>query len=688
MDAVRGTGARGTGRLLVAFVAAAVVLGALGAGLAAPPVAAVGALASAGGADFTDLPSVLTTAAPEQRSQILAADGSLIVAPGDEDRVVVPLAAVAPVMRQAQVAIEDSRFYEHGPIDVQGLVRAAVSDLRTGTAGEGASTLTQQLVKLTLQSQALAAGHDAAAAAAVEKTLPRKLTELRYAAALERAWSKDRILEGYLNLAYYGAGAYGVEAAAQRDFGVHASALTLTEAATLAGLVQSPSTTDPVSHPAAAKARRDVVLGRMLALGLVSRAQWQAAVHRPLAADLHVTHEPTTCASSTHPYFCSFVVSWLEQEPELGPTRQARRDLLFRGGITVRTTLDPDVERDVDRALPAVAPRGNALGVAAAAYVTRPGTGDVVALGQDTAYGSGSSAGTTELDYAVDARYGGSRGFQFGSTAKAFSLVTAMEQGLGTGASVDAPAADSAHPATFHPKDFPQPCGLSRPWRVYNDEAWHGGRMPLSTATEQSTNTAFVALAAHIGVCAIRSTMTAFGVHDASGGPIGTYPPQVVLGAQQVSPQTMADAYAGLATGGVLCRTRPVTSVTRAGRTLLAVAPSCTRVADARAVRQTTQLLEDNMTHGSGILNQLSGRPSAGKTGTSNANAQSWFVGYTPQLATAVWVGNPTQQNRPMFNVSMAGKSCASMTGACYAAPIWRRIMDAASSGLPVAPMP
>ncbi|HET7802503.1 MAG TPA: transglycosylase domain-containing protein [Humibacillus xanthopallidus] len=674
-------------RLLAGFVVAACAIGLLAAGLSAPTVAAIGSLADSGSTAFLDLPSTFTAVAMSQGSRILAADGSLIAAPQDQNRRTVSLSRVAPVMREAQVAIEDSRFYGHGAIDPSGLTRAVLQDLRTGEATQGASTLTQQFVKMTLQAKALSQGQTSEAQAAIAKTLPRKLTDLRYAVALERSWSKDQILQGYLNLAYYGDGSYGVEAAALHYFDVHASSLSLTEAATLAGLVQSPSATDPVHHPDKAQARRNVVLGRMHELGELTTAQWQSAVKRPLSADLHVTNLPATCAASNHPYFCSFIISWLEQQPALGATVQARHDLLFQGGLTVHTTLDPNVEDTVNAALRRVAPEHNSIGVAAAAYVTEPGTGKVLAFGQDTAYGSSTSR-QTEVNYSVDAKYGGSGGFQFGSTAKAFSLVTAMAQGLGTNASIDAPAADNQNPATFSRSQFPQPCGLTTDWKVYNDEVWGGGRMSLMTATAQSTNSAFVALASKIGVCAIHDTMKAFGIHGGDGSPLGTYPPQVILGAQAISPATLATAYAGLAAGGILCAPYPVTSVEQGGTTLWSPKPSCKRVADAGAVSQATQYLEYNMTHGSGILNQLSGRVSAGKTGTSDGNAQSWFVGYTPQLATAVWVGNPTRPNRRMFDVSMAGKSCHAMTGACYAAPIWRQIMDGALAGEPALPLP
>ncbi|MDN5790209.1 MAG: penicillin-binding protein [Micrococcales bacterium] len=674
--------------LLAGFLAAALVLGILTSGLLMPGAAAVGALTRSGEDAFHSLPNDFTVNPLAQGSRILAADGSLIATPQSKNRHVVSLRQVAPIMRKAQVAIEDSRFYEHGPIDPQGLIRAAFEDLRSGTATQGGSTITQQFVKMSLQEQALANGNTSAAKAAVEKSMLRKIVELRYAVALGRKWSKDQILQGYLNLAYYGDQAYGVEAAARHYFGVHAAKLTLTEAATLAGLVQRPSATDPVHHPKAATARRNVVLDRMRELGIITRAQWHAAKARPMAKDLHVTYLPSTCAASSYPYFCDFVLRWLEEQPALGPNVEARRNRIYSGGLTIRTTLDPHVQGIVDRSIREVAPEHNTLAVGAAAYVTEPGTGKVLAFGQNTKYGLTASSRGTSVDYALDQQYGGSGGFQFGSTAKAFSLVTAMAQGLGTHATVQAPAANGQHAATFTPRDFPQPCGLSQDWQVYNDEAWGGGTMSLMNATAQSTNTAFVALAERIGVCAIRDTMVAFGIHGANGDPLGKYPPQIILGAQAVSPQTMANAYAGLAADGTSCKTYPVTDVSVGDKHLWRPKPDCKQVADPSAVSKATQYLEYNMTHGSGILNQLAGRPSAGKTGTADGNSQSWFVGYTPSLATAVWVGNPTDPTRRMFDVSMQGKSCTAMTGACFAALIWRRIMDRTLDGTPAESMP
>ena len=259
--------------LLGAFVATSVVLGLLGAGLVMPAVGATGAVAREGVGVFDALPSDFTAGPLAQQSRILAADGSLIATPYDENRIVVPLARVAPVMRQAQVAIEDSRFYEHGGVDPQGVARAAVSNLRGGDT-QGASTLTQQYVKITLQENALRNNDKAAAEAAVARQglagYSRKLQELKYAVTVEQQLTKDQILQGYFNLVYYGDQAYGVEAAARHYFGVSASALTLPQAAMLAGLTQRPGATDPVHFPEAALARRNVVLDRMHQLRLIS----------------------------------------------------------------------------------------------------------------------------------------------------------------------------------------------------------------------------------------------------------------------------------------------------------------------------------------------------------------------------------------------------------------------------------
>ncbi len=337
----RTTSIGGVISLLGAFLASALVLGLLAAGLVMPAVGATGALARSGVDVFNELPSEFTTDPLAQTSRILAADGSVIATPQEQNRTIVPLSKVAPIMREAQVAIEDHRFYEHGGVDLQGVLRAAISNIRSGATTSGASSLTQQYVKISLQYSALNSGNKQAAAAAVKKDYMRKLKELKYAITLEKKLTKDQILEGYLNLVYYGDRAYGVEAAALHYFSVHADKLSLSQAALLAGLTQNPGTTDPVNFPKKAVARRNVVLDRMHELGRITDKQWLDAKKRTLKQDMRVQQPKSTCLASPYPYWCDFIVNYALAMPELGKTVEERKRMLYRGGVTIQTTLDP-----------------------------------------------------------------------------------------------------------------------------------------------------------------------------------------------------------------------------------------------------------------------------------------------------------------------------------------------------------
>jgi membrane peptidoglycan carboxypeptidase len=669
--------------LLGAFVATSVVLGLLGAGLVMPAVGATGAVARQGVGVFDALPSDFTAGPLAQQSRILAADGSLIATPYDENRIVVPLSKVAPVMRQAQVAIEDSRFYEHGGVDPQGVARAAVSNMRGGDT-QGASTLTQQYVKITLQENALRNNDRAAAEAAVARRgmagYSRKLQELKYAVTVEQQLTKDQILQGYFNLVYYGDLAYGVEAAARHYFGVSASALTLPQAAMLAGLTQRPGATDPVHFPEAALARRNVVLDRMHELGLISDKAWTAA--RASKVQLHVTSAQNSCATSTYPYFCDYVIAWLKQQPALGKTIAERTKNINRGGLTIQTTIDPRVQKQAQKDLEKRVPVGNDKHIGAAAAVVQPGTGKILSMVQNTRYSNSAGKGKTSVNYATDRAYGNSGGFQFGSTAKMFAIATALKQGMPVKSTVNAPPSGT----TFYKGDFSDSCKPGPPWKVGNDEPGSVGRVTLTKMTEQSINTAFVALAQKLGVCAIGKTMTEMGLHSSMGEPIhANNPANVVLGSDAVSPVTMASAYATVAAEGSYCAPVPVVSVIDGEKKSLPVQTStCSQALDPDIANGVTKVLSTVLTAGTAKGNQLKGdRPASGKTGTTDSNKQSWFAGYTPQLSTAVWVGTPTVQKK-MRNLSLAGQFYPHVFGATIAAPIWKDIMDAASQGLPV----
>ncbi|HET9634245.1 MAG TPA: transglycosylase domain-containing protein, partial [Terrabacter sp.] len=398
----RTTSIGGVISLLGAFLASALVLGLLAAGLAMPAVGATGALARSGVDVFNELPSEFTTDPLAQTSRILAADGTVIATPQEQNRTIVPLNKIAPIMREAQVAIEDHRFYEHGGVDLQGVMRAAIGNLRSGATTSGASSLTQQYVKISLQYSALNSGNKEAAAEAVKKDYMRKLKELKYAITLEKKLTKDQILEGYLNLVYYGDRAYGVEAASMHYFSVHASQLSLSQAALLAGLTQNPGTTDPVNFPQRAVARRNVVLDRMHELGRITDKQWLAAKKRTLKQDMRVQQPKSTCLASPYPYWCDFIVNYALAMPQLGKTLEERKRLLYRGGVTITTTLDPKLQQYAQTEITQKVPIGNDARIGAAAYVADPNTGKVLAFAQNTAYTvDKETQGKTGINWAL-----------------------------------------------------------------------------------------------------------------------------------------------------------------------------------------------------------------------------------------------------------------------------------------------
>jgi membrane peptidoglycan carboxypeptidase len=672
--------------LLGAFLATSVVLGLLGAGLVMPAVGATGATARQGVHVFDTLPSDFALTPLSQQSRILASDGTLIVTPYDENRIIVPLSKIAPVMRQAQIAIEDSRYYEHGGIDPLGVGRAFVSNLGGGDT-QGASTLTQQYVKITLQENALRKKDTIAARAATAKSYTRKLQELKYAVTLEKTLTKDQILEGYLNLVYYGDLAYGVEAAARNYFGVSAAKLNLPQAATLAGLVQQPGVTDPIHHPAKALARRNVVLDRMHALNLITDKAWQAARRSKIATNPRPAQN--SCASSPYPYFCTYVINWLKEQKALGATTADRIEAINRGGLTIQTTLNPKIEKAARKELIARVPVGNSEKIGAAAAVVEPGTGHVLAIAQNTTFAIKASPGKTAVNWSVDKKYGGSIGFAFGSTAKMFAIAEALRSGMPIDSTVIARAASTSRGAFFSKADFHDSCTVDeKGWTVRNDEDTATGPISLTKAAAKSVNTAFAVLVSKVGACSVRDLMARMGLHQGSGQKMEGYPAAVTLGANSVSPLTLATAYATAASGGTYCVPTPVLAITTSDRKALKLPKSdCKKVLEPDVANGVSKILKSVLTSGTGrgIGGLDGGRPVAGKTGTSDKSNETWFAGYTPQLSTAVWVGTPDGPNDRALRDLQLGKRFYpdQVFGATIAGPIWKNIMDSASSGMP-----
>jgi len=715
MHAGRTTNIASIISLLGAFLAAAVVMGLLAAGLVMPAVGAAGAAARSGVDVFDSLPTEFTSAPLSQQSRILAAGGEPLATPYEENRIIVPLANVAPIMRKAQVAIEDSRFYEHGGVDMRGVVRALASNV-AGTTVQGGSTLTQQYVKLLLQDTALKAGDKAAAEAAVTRSglpgLTRKLQELKYSIQLEKDMTKDQILQGYFNLVYYGDQAYGVEAAARHYFGgKSAKDLTLPEAALIAGLAQNPGTTDPVRNPDRAQARRNVVLDRMYELGVIQAPEYTAAKAVPLGQMLKVTPAVSSCASAgENAYFCDYTMRYLLTDPSLnaalGATEEERKKKIYGGGLTIKTTLDVNAAQVARDEIQARVPSGNEAKIGAAAVSVDPTTGAVKAMAQNTKYNNNAkeAPGETSINWAVDTKYGGSLGFQFGSTEKAFALVTALERGMPINSTVDAKAGGPDLQASYTNVEFPgdtSKCGLgNQTWKVKNDGLIGQGPISLIDATAKSVNTAFVQLVSQLGACTVRDTETRMGLLRSNGEPVHALPSAVTLGTDNVSPMTVASAYGSLGNNGIHCTPVPVSSILGPDQKPLPVpAPgqgNCKQVVDPDVAHGVASIMSNVlMSGGTASTSALAnGRPAAGKTGTSDRNNETWFAGYTPQLSTAVWVGTPNdlRNEQTLDNVCLKaakGPPCYPVVhGSSVAAPVWKDIMDRLLATTPAANFP
>ena len=684
-------------RLLGAFVAVAVGMGLISAGLLMPLAGASGSAARGTVNAFDNLDGEFTAVSLAQQSKIYSADNKLLATPYDANRIIVPMKQISKNMINAQLAIEDSRFYEHGGIDLRGTSRAFFQNLSSDST-QGGSSITQQYVKIMLQEKAIRQDDQEAAQAAVEQSYSRKLQEMKYALDVEKTHTKSQILNGYLNLVYYGDQAYGVEAAAQHFFSKKASKLTVGEAATLAGVVQSPSRLNIRTNPEEVQQRRDLVLDRMYALGMITEEQHSKFVKQNVADTLKIKrNEGGTCTKAVDPYFCNYVMEYLKTLPELGPDPDARLQAVNTGGLTIKTTLRRDWQKKMHDDLTDRVPNGDPSGVGAAAAMVEPGTGKVRALAQTSQYKVGLKQASTkysEQAWTYPSRYGGTNGFAIGSTAKMYALVAALKQGKPMESNIQAPMAGLGSPHTFMPDEFDPKCTAGAPWEVQNDFT-SGGSISLRKATAQSINTAFAQLASDIGSCNIPKVMGQMGLTDGNGQTYGTVYidgkkakddysiANIVLGSDSTSPLQLASSFATLAADGKYCPPSPIESITRANGKQIKLKPvACKQVMKADVARGVTSLLESPIKEGTATNARLEGgRPAAGKTGTTDKHRQSWFVGYTPQLSTAVWVGTPITE-KSMDGVCIGGICAGQVFGGTIAAPLWRQIMDDASEGM------
>jgi penicillin-binding protein 1A len=548
----------------------------------------------------------------------------LAVLRGSESRIIVPSDEIDDRMKQAIVAVEDKRFYEHRGVDIHGIVRAVWQDVRNKRVVEGGSTITQQFVKNTyLHGQ---------------RSFGRKLKEAALAWQLEQRWSKDKILTAYLNTIYFGNGAYGIQQACLTYFHHTAKPMSWAEAALLAGIPSDPNLYDPVANPKAARERRGIVLRDLFQQGDITRAQFLAANRAPLPkpADVHLSGK-----QGPAPYFTNYVKQQLIDRYGSGK--------VFGGGYRVYTTIDLNVQHMARRAISKWLTNPN--GPSAALVAADPRTGKVLAMI------GGNSYLKSQFNLAVQ----GER--QPGSSFKPFVLATALKQGISPS-------------SQFESGPVAIPLG-DKIWYVHNYENSDLGRISLATATEFSDNTVYAQLTQLVGPAAVVQTAKSLGITS----PLKSYF-AIGLGAEAVNPLEMARAFSAFANGGKRVdgaafgnHPRAISVVRNQNKKIVDDNRPVPRpVLTANTAALVTSLLETVVRGGTGRQAQLSdGRPIAGKTGTTENYGDAWFVGYTPQLVAAVWVGYPNTLH-PMLT-DYHGQAVA---GGTYPALIWKSFMEQA----------
>ena len=623
---------------LVMFVVVSILAGVLVAGLFIPFAGMAGVTSNAAAAELESLPAELATPAPATRSKVLMGNGKTLAYFYDENRIPVKLKSITPIMRQAQIAIEDHRYYEHGALDFKGTMRALVRNSTDGGITQGGSSLTQQYVKMVQVEACQAKGDSQCVKDALAPTMQRKIRELRYAIAMEKKFTKDEILERYLNIAYYGAGAYGVEAAAKHYFSTKASKLTLAQAAMLAGLVQNPDSHNPIRNPSAALDRRDVVLNRMVELKLITLQQANEAKKVGFDEKL-VKKTRNGCVGTRYPFLCDYVRRTLLNAPSLGKTEEDRENMINRGGLVIQTAIDPKTQDLAQRKVSSVV--GPRDPVISTMNMIQPGTGLIIAMAQSRpVMGSDAKKGQTYWNLAADPAMGGIQGYQAGSTFKLFTLAAALEKGIPINKRFNARS-----PFNFTGRRFTSCRGRERVWDrwVVKNAVGHSKSIGMTEAAEFSVNTYFIQLELATGMCRVTKMAEKTGVKV--GARIGQPPvdivkefqdkPSFTLGTVEVSPLSMAEAYATFAARGIHCDPIIVSKITtRNGKNLAVPDANCRRVVDKDVADGVNRILKSVVDKGTGKRAKIyDGRHIAGKTGTIDSNEAVWFAGYTPEIA-------------------------------------------------------
>jgi membrane peptidoglycan carboxypeptidase len=660
-------------RLIIAGTAA----GVLAAAVALPAVGGAG-ISAKSAVEALDLkPEELDEPPLPELTKLVDANDKEIGRFYYENRQVVGLDQVAPIMREALIAIEDFRFYQHGPIDVEGTTRALVKNFTTGGVTQGGSSITQQYVKQVLVNKAETAE---AQQAAIAPTVSRKLAELRYAMAIERKYTKDQILEKYLNIAYFGAGAHGIQAAAKRFFDKPASKLNLAEAATLAGAVQNPARTDPNVGPESRERllqRRNIVLDRMAELGKVTPQEAADAKAKKLGyKDVEF---PGGCEASEYPYFCLYVQYEILSNEEFGKNPDERRKLLQRGGLIIKTTIDPKMQKAAEKAIKKYVSTKDKP-VAAQAMVV-PGTGEIKAMAASRKFGGSKKKNEMSYNIVADAAHGGGTGFQQGSTAKVYTLATALEEGLKYGDGFPSPAGYQANGYSTFKNCKGRNVGDPK-HTVRNSSESSAGFKTLESGTWGSVNTFFIKLQEKVGLCSVVKMAKKLGVKRSDGRPLQEYE-TFTLGINEVDPVTIASSYAVFGARGKYCKPLAITEIKDRDGKAKQYKPKCSQVIEEEVADAVNGILSGVFTKGTMTEVGGIGRDAAGKTGTTDNYMSAWFAGYTPNLASAVSLGDPRgASGHKLTSITIGGRYYSQVFGASISGRIWKDAMLSALKGI------
>ena len=610
------------------------------AALVAVPAALIGMAAIGGTAVFGSSCNLdtLRPVAVGENSFVYASDGSLLgIIPAERNRTPVSTGAISPWMGKATVAIEDRRFYQHGGIDPVGIMRAVVADVKARKFVQGGSTITQELVRNLYLTR--------------ERTLKRKLIEACLAIKLADHWSKTRILTAYMNEVYYGNHAYGIEAAAETYFSIPAKQLDLDQSALLAGLPQAPSIYDPFHDPEAAIDRRDEVLHALLVNGDITSSEYERAkADRDL--NLHPGHHFTTIRE---PYFFGYVEDLLQQEYGSNTVRE--------GGLKVYTTINPALQHAANVAITHIL--NEKTDPASAIVSIDPRNGAIRVM---TAVTPGQTG--NQFNFATS----GPR--QPGSTFKMIALTTAVARGM------DPFTTDYlSAPLHYQPDPTCDPTDPNCAWNVQTFDHTYAGVESVTSATLQSDNTVYARLSLDVGPQNIVDMAHKLGIQT----PLAAVP-SIALGSDVVTPLDEATAYSTIAAGGVYSKPMAITKVVLPNGKVDTDAgwgkPQRKRVIPDWVASTVTQVLELNMTEGTGTSAHVSGHTDAGKTGTTDNYADAWFSGYTPRLEATVWIGY-AKAEIPMLDVHGIAVS-----GPTFPAQIWHLYMETAIGGRPDVPFP